>query len=347
MKADQAPDVIKLFLLNPEPNFKDFFEVCYRLTLGYLRYLQKRGVKLPTDQWAGQHPLNDLALDVLGTFFRSAAERKYVVIFEYFEGKGQSDFSRADPNELYDLFKTLIFGYIKQELRRICRQADPQIENLKRRFEEILDGPDYKTCSSGGGSEEHIRLADSSTSERDNLPTISYEQLLAVVEEAYCSSFSRTEWCRNVFLIVKDMDKVRNCLRKNDLIGAAVATNIRHVETYGIPLYAQTRTDDQMQLSSVEDAKRETLAWLSDNVLHRFVEKKRISAGTAEKFMQAADIYLTDKIYSFETDKLPAYFREVMPNGSHDKYLSDYKYCFETAIRQAEENFAERVKKIL
>ncbi len=344
VKADEAPDIFKRFLQYPEKYFRDFFEVCYRLTLGYLHYIQRRGIRLPTDTLAGKQPLNDLALDVLGPFLRSTNQQSFVVIFEYFRNNGIKDFAKADANELYDLFKTLLFGYVKQELRRITHEANPQIENLKRRFSEILEEPNYRAHSS---SDEFICLADESIDLREHLPLISYEQLLVVVEEAYCLSFKRSEWCRRVFERINDLMTVRNCIRKRDLIRAAVVTNSRFAEAHSVPVYSHTKTDNQLQLTALMEVKHQTLDWLSANILDRFVRKKQLSAETAEKFKSAADMYLTDFTYSSETDKLPEYFRKVMSPDEHQRYLKEFKYCFETALNEAKDEFVKRVKKIL
>ncbi len=344
LKADEAPVILKRFLQNPDVNFRNFFEVCYRLTLGYLRYLQRRGIRLPTDQLAGKQPLNDLALDILGPFLRSTSQQPCVVIFEYFKEQGSAGFAHAEEDELYDLFKTLLFGYIKQELRRISHEANPQIENLKRRFAEILDEPDYKTHSS---SDEYICLAGDGIALRENLPLISYEQLLVIVEEAYCLSVSRSEWCKKVFAKVNQMMDIRNCIRKRDLIRAAVVTNSRYAEAYNVPVYSYTKTDNQLQLSAIMEVKRQIMDWVSANILDGFIQKNQLSPETAEKFRSAVDIYLTDFVYSSETDKLPEYFRSVMTPDEHPKYLSEYKYCFETTLGEAMDEFIKRVKKIL
>jgi hypothetical protein len=343
-KAEEAPDILKRFLQHPDKHFPSFFELCYRLTRGYLHYLKRRGVRLPVDQWAGKQPWNDLILDILGPFLRSTSQQPYVVVFDYFKETISTDFDKTGDDELYDLFKTLLFGYVKQELRRITHELNPQIENLKRRFSEILEGPLYTTHSS---TEEYICLADDGIDLREDLPVISYEQLMGIVEEAYCLSFKRSEWCRKVFEKINDLMTVRNCIRKRDLIRAAVVTNSRYAEAHNVPVYSHTKTDNQLQLGAIMKAKQQTLDWVRVNILDRFVQKKQLTSETAEKFRSAADMYLTDFIYSSETDKLPEYFRAVMPPDEHPRYLKEFKYCFETTLNEAKDGFVKRVKNIL
>ncbi len=349
MGKDSDHEVVKRFLEEPRSRerFDAFFELCYRHILGFLGYLRARGFLLPIEQKSDRDPLSDLAIDVLGPFLQSSGNRPCVLVFDFFHRRGITDFKSADSVKLYDLFRSLLFGFTRQELSRLRKDADTQLDHLKRRFKDVLKGDEYTSFSTGNDRIEYIRLANVETDKHENRPMILYDRLTALVENAYHQSKSRKEWCRNIFNALNAEISVQNCLKKHELLSAVVTVNMKYVEVDAlIPSYSQA-ADNGILKEAIEIAKKQTLAWLDKNVLRKFVQKDRITTEVADRFRDAAERYLSDLAHSPGVDLLPVYFREVMPENEHNRYLKDYKHIFETTIRKAEDDFKKRLRKNL
>jgi hypothetical protein len=194
-------EVLKRFLEEPRSGerFDAFFELCYRHVLGFLRYFRARGFLLPIEQKSDGDRFSDLAFDILGPFLKSPGNRPYVLVFDFFRRQGITDFNCADSVKLYDLFRSLLFGFTRQELIRIKGTEDPQLKYLKRRFKDVLKGGEYTSFSTGNDPTEYIRLANAETDKHENRPMIPYDRLTALAENAYHQSKGRKEWCRNIF----------------------------------------------------------------------------------------------------------------------------------------------------
>ena len=342
-------EVVKRFLEEPRSRerFDAFFKLCYRHVLGFLGYLKARGFPLPIEQKSDGDPLSDLAIDILGPFLQSSGNRPCVLVFDFFRRQGITDLKSADSAELYDLFRSLLFGFTRQELSRLRKETDPQLDHLKRRFKDVLKGSEYVTYFTGNDRIEYIKLANDETDKHDNRPMILYDRLMALVEDMYHKSKSRKEWCRNIFNALNAATTVQNCLKKHELLSAVVAVNMKYVEVDAlVPSYSPA-ADNGILKEAIEIAKKQTLAWLDKNVLRKFVQKGRITAEIADRFRDAAERYLSDLAHSPGVDLLPVYFREVMPENEHNRYLKDYKHIFETTIRKAEDDFKKRLRKNL
>ena len=342
-------EIIRLFLEDPRSRkqFDPFFKLCYRHVIGYLRYLKVKGYRLPEEMVSAQNPLSDLTIDILGPFLRSARNRPFFLIFDFFQHQGTSDFKHTDTTQLYDLFKSMLFRFTRQELSRITGNANNQLDHLKRRFKDILKGNEYVTFSRDNGRIEYIRLKDDDTIEPRECPVVPYERLLILAEEVYHSSKTRKEWCRNVFRLLSGDTSVQNCLVKHELLSAVIVVNMKYVQADGLHPSLPPSTEYRLTERVAKESREETLQWLSKNMLEKFVQKGQITAEIAERFRGAVDRYLIDLIYSSDVDLVPIYFREVMPEDEHEKYLKDYKYIFETAITKADEEFKRRVRKNL
>jgi hypothetical protein len=349
MEIDKSSLIVQRFLANPysRDRFNAFYELCYRLTLGFLGYLRVRGYQLPAEPVSDRNPLSDLAIDVLGPFLMSTRNQPYAVIFDYFRKQGITDFQQTDSAKLYNLFKSLLFGFIPQELRRLRIDINPQLGNLKRRFNDILKNEHYAIFSVDNLT-KFVCCAGDAVDLRDDLPPISYPELLELVEEAYhCDSRNRTAWCHHIFEALEKMTHLRNCLKKHELLRAVVTVNTKYVEVDGFSVYMPPSPEYFMMEKTVDSAIQQTLVWLQENILQGFIKKGRLSSEIAKKFIVAAERYLLDLIYSPEVDLLPVYFREVMPEDEYSRYLQDYKYLFETTIAKAEEDFRRRARKKL
>jgi len=343
---DSCGHIIKAFLLSPlnRKAFDSFFGICYQSTVGYLRYLKAKGFQLPHELKAEGNPFGDLAIDLLGTFLHSNRDRPFPVIFGYFNKLGYAQPREADPDDLLHCFTVLLRGHIRQQLARLKVQQAPQVDHLKRRFKEILKDVRFKILPKSSG-EEWISLAQHCDDRREGRPPLLYNDLLQIVEKAYLNSRSRTDWCLDIFKLVNEATQYQNLVKKHELLTAIVSVNSKYVEADGLQPVCLPTPKEALLTKTIEEAIAETLSWLKESVLDRFIHNVRIDSEEAERFQQAAEKYLSDLAHTGQTDSLPEYFREVMPEGKRITYLSDYKYVFETTINQAVENFKDRLKK--
>ena len=323
--------------------FDAFFKLCYQKTISRLGCLKQKGHRIPSEPDAINNALSKLTMDILGSFLRSDTNKPYVVIFNHFNKLKITDYSQTDSEEIFNQFKLLLSGYTHQELSRIKKETDPQLDHLKRRIKDIIKQPEFATFNEESYHIEYVCLAGDKTENLNNHPLIPYDELLNLVEEAYYISKNRNEWCRNVFKILDKTPEVQNRLKKHELISAMININIKYVEADGLRPSRLPDADYQLYKNDIEDAKKQSLLWLESEILQRFIQKGNITKEESQRFILAADIYLTDMIYS-GVDLLPVYFREVMPESKHSRYLKDYKYIFETSLYKTEEKFKNRIK---
>jgi len=348
MDAANSDRHILIKFLNKPLNrnyFNAFFKLCFQMTTGYLRYLKVKGYHLPSKSETIDNSLSDITMDILGSFLRSEPNKQYVVIFDCFEKLEIKDYSQVDPKELFSKFKSLLFGFIRQELSRIKKERDPQLYNLKRRIKDIVKQPEYSIFKDNGNHIEYVCLAVDNTSNINNHQPIPYDELLVLTEEAYFLSKNRNDWCLNVFKILNENGNMQNRLKKHELISAMININLKYVEIDGVRPSRLSDANYQLCKNEVEDAKNQSLLWLKSDILQGFIQKEKITEIESQRFILAVDTYLTDLIYSSDVDLLPEYFREVMPKTEHSRYLKSYKYVFETIIDKTEENFRNRIKK--
>ncbi|RKX23866.1 MAG: hypothetical protein DRP47_12205 [Candidatus Zixiibacteriota bacterium] len=340
-------NIVKDFLIKPlnRKYFDNFYRMCYVHTVGFLRYLKIKGYQIPAEQQPDKHPFADLAIDILGTFLQSTKEQPYWVVFDYFSRKGIDDISNTDDEELYHQFRILLQGYVRKELSRLRNDTDPQIYHLKKRFKDILKESEYVICRIDGNCIDFVSLQKNQHNLRDTLPPLSYENLTAIVEEAYLHSSTRNQWCQRVFELVDSHEVCQNFVKKHELLSAAVAVNLRYCDLDGLRPSKLTSADHGLIVRAINEATSETLDWMQESILDGFVKKKRITKNESNRFQVAFEQFITDLAHVGEVDLLPAYFREVMPDDTYDRYLKDYKYVFETAMNKAEEEFKSRLKK--
>ena len=342
-------ETLKRFLERPHSRarFDAFFGLCYRHVLGYLGCLKTRGYQMPLEPKADRNPLADLAIDILGSLLQSTKEQPFTIIFDHYHRIGIVDFRQADPVILYDHFRSLLGGFVRQELSRLRKEADPQLDHLKRRFKDTLKPSDYTAFRSDGDPTEYVCLTQHNHDSRENYALISREELAVLVEDAFHRSRNRKQWCRAIFESLNDTTTVRNCIRKHELLAAVIAVNMKYVDVDGPGASRLPGANQGIVETAICEANKQTIVWLRDSVLQGFIEKERMTTEVAERFASAAERYLLDLAHSGDTDALPVYFREVMPETEHDRYLKEYKYLFETTISKAEEDFKKRLKKSL
>jgi hypothetical protein len=239
----------------------------------------------------------------------------------------------------------LLRGHIRQQLSRLKAQQAPQIDHLKRRFKEILIAPRFGLIQGSGGEECLFLTQHSHDLHRDNKLPIPYDELLQIVERAYLKSRSRTVWCLNIFELLNQAIEYQNLVKKHELLAAIVSVNAKYIDADGLQPTGLPTAENALLMRDIEEAITQTLAWLGETVLSSFVRKGGINSDEAQRFRVASEQYLSDLAHAGETDSIPQYFREVMPESEHDRYLSDYKYIFETTINNAVDDFKERLKK--
>ncbi len=352
MKDDSGksnPTILKEFLCCPanRRRFDAFFELCWRHTKAWLRSQNARGRRLPLDQFAGRSPLDDLAVDILSRVLAPVKSRTCGGLFDYFRTQGITTFEDEDPAHLYDLFRPWLFTKIRQQLSHVAGEADPAKANLKRRFKDILAGSDYHAFSPGGGNERYVGALKYERTMRVDCPPISFEELLSLVEECYLRSLNRTRWCRAIFEALNRVASVQNFIETFRLIQAVVIVNTKYVDVEGLAPAHPPGAEHGLFIRAITKARTETLRWVREIVLAKFVTNDRLTEDYAQRLLGACEQFLIDLAHSSGTDSLPEYFREVMPESEHDRYLTDFKHIFETVIHKAKDDFERRLRKYL
>lgn len=346
---DSVHEIIILhnFLKNPLSRkcFDPFFKLCYRQTIGYLRYLGAKGQKLPLDSINPEKAFEDLAIDILGGFFQSRRDKPFHIIFDYYEREGIADFQAPDGEQLFDLFLILLRGFIKKELAKICKQEKPQLDHLKRRFKDILSGASYGSMRSRIQAAEYIYLMKYYDVLRKEAEPVLYEDLIQIVEKAYLDSKTREEWCAGIFKILDQSENFQNFIKKHEILKAVIAVNAKYVELDGIQPSRLPSPNELSVRMAVRDAIPIAIQWSRQNIIQIFLNKGRISPNEAEQFLHAVNNYLNDFGYNGDPDPIPDYYREVMPKNSHLSYLKKHKYIFDSIVNKTLEYFKEILKK--
>ncbi|MCK4462620.1 MAG: hypothetical protein KAW46_12510, partial [candidate division Zixibacteria bacterium] len=295
----------------------------------------------------GRSPLGDLAVDILARVLVPVKGRTCGELFEYYRAQSITTFEDEDPTHLYDLFRPFLFTKIRQQLSRIAGEADPAKANLKRRFKDILVGSEYHTFSPGGGNERYVGTLKYERAMRADCPPISFEELLSLVEECYLRSLNRTQWCRAIFEALNRVESVQNFIETFRLIQAVVIINMKHVDVEGLAPAHPPGAEHSLFTRAITKARTETLRWVREIVLAKFVTNGRLTEDYAQRLLDACEQFLIDLAHSSGVDPLPVYFREVMPEAEHDRYLKNFKHIFETSIHKAKNDFERRLRKYL
>jgi hypothetical protein len=325
--------------------FNAFFEECLRQTIYCLNSLRARGYRLPVVGETNAASLRDLAYGILGSLLRTErGKRPYHVVFDYFSSKGIIDPRDTTAEQLGNLMMALLWSHSRKEIHRIKAQEDPQKANLKRRLGVALDGLNYKTETMPGSSIEYVYLEANRDNLRLDCPMLSYEGLQRLAERAHLETCDRSQLCAAIFAELDGMVEVQNRLRRHELVSAVVSVVLRYMETDGFQTPAQSTPEGDFDAGTINQARESTIVWLAETVIREFVEKGRITKEIGDRFALAADQYLIDLSTHGNTDPIPQYFREVIPECEHGKYLETYKYVFETIVSRAVEEFRRRVQ---
>ncbi len=329
---DNKSEIIRGFLKAPlnRDRFDEFYALIYRHTVGYLSYLRRTGYTLPAETGGRDNQLSDLAIDILGTLLRCDSTRPFYLIFDCFDRHGITDFDRAAPDDLYSCLISLLHGHIHQELSKLLKATNPQIDNLKRRFKDILKGKNYGSLNTASDTSECVYLLKYEDALRENMVSSSGDFLLWIAEDAYLQSNTRKAWCNMIFEMINEQTDHQNFTRKHELLGTVVSINSRQMEIDTIPMYRPRSPMQESLHREAQKCKSVTLEWAKNEILSHFVEKGNINKSDAVGLMAALEKYLNDFCEHGDTDPLPRYFRECMPDETHRMYLSHYKYIFET-----------------
>jgi hypothetical protein len=325
--------------------FDLFFSDCLCQTIYCLSSLRARGYRLPVAGETNAASLRDLAYDILGSLLRTERGKKpYHVVIDYFSSRGIGDPRDATTEQLGNLMTGLLWSYARQEIYRLKAQEDPQRAKLKRRLGDVLDDSNYETEPVPGSPVEYVCLTTSRDSLRLNCSILPFERLQRLAESAYLDSCNLSQCCNVIFRELDGMTDVQNRLRRHEVVSAIVAVVSRYLETDGFCAARLSTPVGDFDAGTMNRARKETNDWLAETVICEFVEKGRITREITSRIVLAVDRYLIDLSTHGNTDPIPQYFREVMPECEHGKYLETYKYVFETIISRAVEEFRRRLQ---
>jgi hypothetical protein len=344
---DGRGETVEAFLQKPLDRrcFDAFFRECLRQTVYCLNSLRVRGYHLPSSGEGNSGSLRDLAYGVLGSLLRTErGKRPFHIVLDYFDSKGIARERATSTEKLSDLLTGLLWSFTRQELFRINSEEDPQKAKLKRRLGDVLKGGDYGSDNPPGSAIKYIYLAANQDNQRIDCPMVSYDVLQRIVENAYLDTCNLSQCSMAVFAELDRMGNVQNRLRKHEFVTAAVSVVLRYLETEESRTARLSTPEGDWDVESMTQARQAAVAWLRESVISDFIEKGRITNDTGGRFALAADQYLLDLSAHGNTDPIPQYFREVMPECEHGKYLETYKYVFETIINNAVEDFRRRLR---
>lgn len=342
-----SDSIIKDFLKSPldSRKFLVFYNLIYRHTLGYVNYLERHGRTMPSETGDRESRLTDLTIDILGAFLRCDKSRPYHIVFDHFEKCGLTDADRATSDELQECLCGLLNGHARQEISKLRGQEDPQISNLKRRFKDILNGSEYVNFGRGTDRIECVHHVESADDLRIDKMPVTGACLEALVDIAYKSSNSRAEWCRNLFEKLNDEKKYQNFIVKHELLSTIVAINCRELEPYDGIAKKVTGPRDGMLRRLMDSASEHAAERTEQEIVTKFREKGKITEHESAALMAALNAYLSDLCEHGDTDPVPRYFKENMPQEAHARYLNEYKYVFETIVNKSVEYFREFLRK--
>jgi len=336
--------IVREFLLAPHKyrNFQRLFELSARITIASLRNLRAKGFSLPLQNRDLAKSLNDLAIDCLDDFFCSTIDQPYYVIYDFFRRHKVTDPSCESDELLGRLMMTLIIGYIKKKLPKVNDRENQQIANLKRRVKEIFHSGKYCSFTDDNGR-EHICRAEDFEKLRKSSPPLDYESILFLVEEAYLHTLNREDWCFRTMEMVASLEETQNFVARADLLRAMIAINAKYVDAAGSVGDSIPDPRRAMIRDTAMKVKDSTVGWIEMEVIPKYVAKKSLNSIEAGLYLKAVENFLYDYIASGSADSLPNYFRELMPQETHRRYLKDYKNSFETVINKALEYFKKNL----
>lgn len=361
--TESKDNIIKEFLVQPHSRtkFNTFYKFCYNFTKGYLHFLKRINYQLPYDDRTDKDPIEDLAIDILGYFLANKKDKQFhlkyeyflarnnkpfYVIYDYFSQHGINNFQSQSPEKLNDMFVVLLKGFIKKQLFKFKQSTNPQIENLKRRFKDIIrDSEGFNTLYINGT--DYVYLESDENNLQDNRPLIPYNELESIVLKYFIISKNTSQWCLNILSSINRLTEYRNMVTMYLLLTAVVKVNAEYIDSGEFFTHQASSTKSAWIISYTINAFETTLDNLKSKILPAYLKKQVLSVDESELIYLACRNYLTDYCaHGGDTDSIPLYFREMMPLETHEKYLKDYKNIFESSIKKMLAYFKNELKNI-
>jgi len=239
---------IKEFLVQPHSRtkFNTFYKFCYNFTKGYLHFLKRINYQLPYDDRTDKDPIEDLAIDILGYFLANKKDKQFHlkfeyllvrkdnkpfhVIYDYFSQHGINNFQSQSSDKIKDMFVVLLKGFIKKQIFKFKQSTNPQIENLKRRFKDIIrDSEGFNTLYINGT--DYVYLESDENNLHENKPLIPYHELESIVLKYFNISKNTSQWCLNILSSINRLTKYRNTVSKYLLLTAVVKVNAEYIDS--------------------------------------------------------------------------------------------------------------------
>ncbi|MFQ5454358.1 MAG: hypothetical protein ACE5D6_09260, partial [Candidatus Zixiibacteriota bacterium] len=137
------------------------------------------------DDRTDKDPLQDLTIDVLGEILETKKGISNHRVFNYFSTQNINNFKKYDEKFLRSKLQIFLRRQIRQELFRISKQKNPQVENLKERFKDIFKSVNYCENISSKEYDNYIYRVDYKNDLRLEKPIIPYEKLFQIVVETF------------------------------------------------------------------------------------------------------------------------------------------------------------------
>ncbi len=342
-KQNSDASIIRRFIINPRD--RDAFNDCLKLTnslaINYLRHLRCRLQRIQNQYSNPDTIISDISMDVLGEFFQSRPGKPFFIIFDYFKRHGITNFDEIPDGDLIDHFRNLFFGFCRRKIGHLKAESDPQVANLKRRFHEIINEPQYSIIKLPGANDDYVCLEKN----REQIPSdgriIELTQLLDIVREAFAKSKTRTQLVLKIFELLDDYTEYARCIRKTDLIIALIEVNCSFVDD----TYSDIADKYGFEISRVRELGGKYLLELMNKLkakyIDRYIEKGKLGKKEADWILKAVSEYLEDFLGSGDTESIPSYFREHFPEEYHGRYATDYKYIFDTIFRMGKDGLID------
>ncbi|MEZ5357698.1 MAG: hypothetical protein R3F48_02635 [Candidatus Zixiibacteriota bacterium] len=345
---DNQDQIIRDFLSKPLKRdcFNAYFTLCHGIAIGYLKYCRGKGYRLAPGRQDQDTAFSELALTLLGELFRCDQERPFAPVFDYYNRQGLPSAESMDDGELLVHTRTLVCGYLKKQLYRFRQMENRQAEVLKRRIKDILQPPLFIRIVVGSGQSPLIAMSQNGNAQHSHAP-VPLTVLREAVRNAYVFSKSRSEWCTGIFRLVDKELGYPCCIPLYDLIELMVAANTEALQELGPPPADPAQCVTESERISMDRLIQHVLDRVEREVLGGYLQKGRIQPEEATAYLQAAGNYLRDLGYCGDNDKIPKYFREVMPPEKHALYIPRHKHPFEMVIAKSVDYFRSGLKEKL
>jgi len=342
---EKSAKIVAKFFISPKnkASFDPFFALSLNITKRYLSHLKRRGFTFSNSYITDEHSLENLAYDILGYFMASKCNNPFYIIYKYFRKTGITDFQNRDPLVLFGHYLRLLKGFIHQQLTKLNKEEDPQRENLKRRFKEILNESEFEEILIKEKS-VHYCLIRQKDNLRNDQPYIDIESLEQIILEAFNKSKNRREWCHSIFKKLAEFENFQNLIKKSDLLILVVKINYQFLYDPDNYFTKSTSIEGLVLQHAVKNAIEFTLNAVQQNCISTYIGKNKVSKDGGKNILKACNDLLEDFGASGEYDSFPTYFLEFYPSVSQADYQKKYKNVCDTVFRKALDIFKDKLK---